>query len=315
MAKDAVMMRAEQIASEFLQEPALASYQIVGKGMVNQVLVIETERNKVVVRMNDRNTYPSYIKEQWCIEQAAAAGIPSPRVLSVGISDDSAFMIQTFVEGENGLDSGVLSRTEMWRRLGHNAKLIHAIPVRGYGENLVDQEQGEWRSPPHPGSDGSWQGYIRYNIHSLTDQDPLIGLGVLTSKESLKVRQLFTNMSKESYRFGLIHGDLTLKNVLVDSTGQLTVIDWGSAAAAPVPHGDLIHLLLHQLLENGLNDEELHAYLDGYGMSREDLTMTRKLMLLKSFDTVRWAIDRSPDEVAAYAAIAQQVLLMLNELE
>ncbi|MBD3919196.1 aminoglycoside phosphotransferase family protein [Paenibacillus sp. PR3] len=307
MTKDTVIIRAEQIAGDFLQEQVIGSYQILDKGMINQVCVVETERNKVVVRMNNQSTYPSYIKEQWCIEQAASAGIPGPRVLSVGICEDTAYMIQSFVEGENGLDSGVLSRTETWRQLGRYAKMIHAIPVKGYGENLVNPEQGEWVSPPHPGSDGSWQGYIQHNIKCLTDEDPLIRLGVLTPEESIKLRELFVKMSTESYLFGLIHGDLTLKNVLVDSTGQMTVIDWGNAAVAPVPHGDLIHLLLHQMLEDGLNDVEFNAYLDGYGMNQEELIVTRQLMLLKSFDTVRWAIDRSPDQIESYAAIAKQV--------
>lgn len=310
MTKDAVIIRAEQIACDFLQEHVVSSYQILDKGMINQVCVVETERNKVVIRMNDKNTYSSYAKEQWCIEQAAAAGIPSPRVLSIGIMDDAAYMIQTFVEGENGLDSTILPRIQMWRQLGQYAKLIHAIPVQGYGENLVDPAHGEWRSPPHPGSDGSWQGYIMHNIHKLTEQDPLIGLGVYPSEELPSIRQLFERMKLETYRFGLNHGDLTLKNVLVTTAGELTVIDWGNAAVAPVPHGDLIHLLLHQLLEDGLNDEEFDAYLVGYGLSKEELIVTRQLMLLKAFDTVRWAIDRSPDQIDTYAAIAKQIYSM-----
>ncbi len=59
---------------------------VVGKGNINQVCVVETESRKVVIRMNDQDTFPSFVKEKWCIEQAAAVGIPGPEVLSAWYS-------------------------------------------------------------------------------------------------------------------------------------------------------------------------------------------------------------------------------------
>ena len=105
---DSVAAQAERIASDFLHEEIKTSYQIIGKGIVNQVFVVETESRKVVVRMNDSAAFPSYVKEKWCIEQAAAIGIPGPEVLTIGVIDETAYMIQAFVEGDNGADSTVL---------------------------------------------------------------------------------------------------------------------------------------------------------------------------------------------------------------
>ena len=85
------------------------------------------------------------MKEKWCIEQAAAIGIPGPEVLTIGVIDETAYMIQAFVEGDNGADSTVL-KTDVWRQLGKYAKLIHSIPVKGYGENLIDPVHGEFHS-------------------------------------------------------------------------------------------------------------------------------------------------------------------------
>jgi hypothetical protein len=54
------------------------------------------------------------------------------------------------------------------------------------------------------------------------------------------------------------------------------------------------------------------AFLHGYGMS--DVTFARllpelrSLMLLKSFDLTRWAIDRRPERVREIAARAREAL-------
>ncbi|XEC95974.1 aminoglycoside phosphotransferase family protein [Paenibacillus tarimensis] len=308
--EDSVVTRAERIAGDFLLEQVKTSYQIIGKGFVNQVCVVETESRKVVVRMNDTGTYPSYMKEKWCIEQAAAVGIPGPEVLSIGIVDETAYMIQAFVDGDNGLDS-MVPKSDVWRQLGKYARLIHSIQVKGYGENLIDPVHGEFHSPSHAGSDGSWLGYVQYNINSLTEYDRLIELGVITQMKSQKVRKLFENLKKGTFRFGLNHGDISLKNTIVNQTGQVILLDWGNAEVRPVPHGDINWLMQCQILDGDPNMEEFKAFLDGYGISVEDLADMRHLLLLRAFDNLRWAIDRSPDLIESYAAFAKQVVDMI----
>nr|MBC9203953.1 aminoglycoside phosphotransferase family protein [Paenibacillus sp. PL91] len=308
---DSVVIQAERIAGDFLLEQVKSSYQIIGKGFVNQVCVVETESRKVVVCMNNTGTYPSYIKEKWCIEQAAALGIPGPEVLTIDIVDETAYMIQAFVDGDNGLDSTVL-KSDVWRQLGKYAKLINSIQVKGYGENLIDPVHGEFHSPSHAGSDGSWLGYVQYNINSLTESDRLIELGVITQMKSQRVRKLFENLKKGTFRFGLNHGDISLKNTIVNQTGQVILLDWGNAEVRTV-HGDIISVMQCQILDGDPNIGEFKAFLDGYGISVEDLADMRHLLLLRAFDNLRWAIDRSPDQVESYAAIAKQVVDMIMD--
>ena len=308
--KDSINMIAEQIAGDFLQEKVKQSYQILGKGIVNQVVVAETEYRKVVVRMNDANTYSDFIKEKWCIEQAIAVGIPSPLVLSIGIADETAYMIQTFVEGENGLDS-MKPKTDIWRQLGVYAKMIHSIPVKGYGENLIDPIHGVFQSPPHPGSDGSWLGYVNHNINSLTESDRLIELGVMNDTESKRIKELFEELKKEKFRFALNHGDLSLKNTIVTNEGQVVLLDWGSAEVHVVPHGDINYLINLQILDMGPTMEEMNAFLDGYGLTEEDLASMRPMLLLRAFDKLRWAIDRSPEHIEPFTKYAKQVVEMV----
>mgnify|MGYP001160559203 CR=1 FL=1 len=311
--EDSVVLQAERIAGDFLQEQVKTSHQIVGKGNTNQVCVVESESHKVVVRMNDKDKFPEFVKEKWCIEQAAAVGIPGPEVLSVGIVDEIAFMIQAFVEGDNGLDSKV-PRTAVWRKLGEYAKLIHSIPVKGYGEYLVDPVHGKFQSPPHAGSDGSWHGYVQYNINSLTEHDRLIELGVITQAESQRVRELFENLKREPFRFGLDHGDLSIKNVIVNQENRVILLDW-NAEVNVVPHATVAQLMQIQILglAEGPNVAEFEAFADGYGLSEEDLFVTRHYLLLRTFDNLRWAIDRNPNLIEHYAAFAKQVVDMIMD--
>lgn len=313
MMEDSLVKQAERITGNFLQEQVKTTYQIIGKGMTNQVCVVETESNKVVVRMNDKDTFPSFIKEKWCIEQAAAVGIPGPEVLSIGIVDETAYMIQAFVEGDNGLDSTV-PKLNVWRRLGEYAKLIHSIQVKGYGGNLIDPVHGEFQSPSHAGSDGSWQGYVQYNINSLTEHDRLIELGVITQMESQRVRKLFEDLKSEPFRFGLNHGDISLKNTIVNQSNQVILLDW-NAEVSVVPHATIAQLMHYQILklEESPNVEEFKAFIDGYGISGKDLSDIRHFLLLRAFDNLRWAIDRNPDLIEPYAAFAKQVVGMIMD--
>ncbi|MCR2822317.1 aminoglycoside phosphotransferase family protein [Lederbergia panacisoli] len=306
---DLVLLKAEQITEDFLQERVKKSFQIIGKGSVNQVCVVETDNSKVVVRMNNSTSYSTFVKESWCIEQARAVGIPSPKVLSIGIVDETAYMIQTFVDGENGLDSNK-PKPDIWRQLGTYAKLIHTIPVKGFGENLINPIHGVFQSPPHAGSDGSWLGYVNYNINSLTENDRLIELGVINQTESNRVRKLFEGLKKEKFHFALNHGDVSLKNTIIDNEGQVVLLDWGSAEVTVAPYGDIIEMMKCQILGEAPNIEEFKAYLDGYGLKEKDLSSMSALLLLRAFDKLRWAIDKSPDLIESFAAFAKQVVDM-----
>lgn len=304
---NSVVLLAERIAAEILQEQIKTSYQIIGKGFVNQVCVVSTVKRPVVVRINEVNAFPTFLKEKWCIEQATAIGIPGPDVLSIGTIDETAYMIQTFIEGDNGLDSKVY-KSDIWRKLGEYARLIQSIPVKGYGENIHNPVQGEFYSPPHPGSDGNWQGYLQYNINSLTDYDPLILLGVLTQIQSKQAKVLLEKLQAQTFRFALHHGDLSLKNTIITPAKQVVLIDWGSAEVNVSPYSSILQLMQDQIRGDGPNTEEFAAFLDGYGMDMDNLPYLRSLLLLGAVDKLRWAIDRRPDLVEAYAENAKKVV-------
>lgn len=301
--------KAEQIASDYFEEQVVSSYAIIGKGSVNQIAVVETVSMKAVIRMNGISAYDDYVKEQWCINQAALIGIPGPDVLSVGKTEECAYMIQTFVEGDNGEDSAQ-PKAAIWRQIGEYAKRIHGIRTEGYGEQLTDPDRGLFRSPPHNGFDGSWRSFVQYNRDSLTGDDRLLELGVITVSESRKAELLFESFRSAPLDFGLNHGDLSLKNTVVDPQGRVHLLDWGSAEVNLVPYRDFIEPLRY--MENGqLEAPFFSAFLEGYGLNqREYDDMQHELngyRLLIAFDKLRWAIDKKPDLIHDYADYAHRI--------
>ncbi|HEX6185137.1 MAG TPA: aminoglycoside phosphotransferase family protein [Pyrinomonadaceae bacterium] len=293
---------ASAIVTETMGGPAARVTPVVGKGSVNKVFVAETSGGKVVVRVSDRpQAADEYAKEAWCIERAAALGVHVPEVLGVGQRDGHAFIVESFVEGDEGRDSRA-DRADLWRVLGAYARLIHTVAVPGLGLTMAEITEGDARK--------EWSRHLEYNIESLTDDDPLLGLKVATREQSRAAREVFVWLRGREFVFGLNHGDLSLKNTIVDARGVVTLLDWGSAEAAAVPHHDLIQLLKMSMKEDDPDGEEFRSFLDGYGIGTDELERMmpelEALLLLRAFDKLRWALEWKAEPLAGYVGHARE---------
>ena len=296
---------AARLAGEFFGGRRVRLRRIVGKGSVNQVFVAEGGGERIVVRMCDGPcALEQHEKEVWCIAQARGVGVPGPEVFAVGVADGAAYMIESFVEGAAGDELPAPAAPRVWRKLGEYARAIHTIETDGFGVNLPDFTSGDAR--------GGWLRYVDYNVESLNERDELLRLGVLEWEQSARVRAIFEELRSREFRFGVNHGDLSLKNTIVDGAGRVHLLDWGTAFADIVPHHDLVQLLKKQLTEGEPDGEAMAAFLAGYGMAREEyealLPELESVLLLRSFDLVRFAIDRHPDHIRFYAARARLAL-------
>ena len=292
------------VSSPFLKGVQTRVVPIVGRGSVNKVYMVEAPDARLLVRISDQNeSLNEYLKEEWCIEKAALLGVAVAKVLDVGLIEERAYMIQKYISGDEGRDS-YFPQSDIWQRLGRYARLIHSIEVAGFGLKLQDLTQGDSRE--------SWLEYLNYNIESLNDEDELIVLGVLTKSQSKVVRSILADLKSESFDFGLNHGDLSLKNVIVDESGKANLVDWGSAEASIVPHHDLIQLLKMNMLENDPDNAAIRSFLEGYGMSLSEFQQMRptldSLLVLRAFDKLRWALASGIDGLENYIAHAKQAL-------
>jgi len=293
-----------RISSNFLKDVQIRILRILGRGSVNKVFIVEAPNTKLVVRMGDQNEcLNEYTKEAWCIDKAAVRGVPVATVIDVGVIEEHAYMIQAYIAGDEGRDSH-FPRSHIWRQLGRYARLIHSIEVAGFGLTLQDLTQGDSRE--------SWLEYVNYNIESLNENDELIKLKVVTHSESRVVKEIFEDLKRKAFNFGLNHGDLSLKNVIVDESGKVNLLDWGSAEASIVPYHDLIQILKMNMLENDPDDTAIQSFLDGYGISQSEFELMRptldSLLILRAFDKLRWAIDWGLEGLKRFMTEARQAV-------
>ncbi|MDP3769482.1 MAG: aminoglycoside phosphotransferase family protein [bacterium] len=296
---------ASKIASGFL-DASEVSIKPIGEGSNNKNFLAKSKNREVVIKLSfdhkEYKAFQDYIKEKWCIEKSSEKGVPGPIVLDLGQSQERSYMIETFVHGINGKKL----KNKLWAyyQLGRYTKRIHSIKVSGFGENLTNPRQGIFK--------GSWQKYLDYNIKSLTDSDKLIGLKVLSKDQSKEVKKVFQNIKKIKYTFGLNHGDVSIWNTLVEKSGKVNLLDWGSAEVHIIPHYDFIHIVRCQIEQGRPSEKELNEFIKGYGMSQKEFGLLKpeliKLMLLISFDKLRWAIDRNPTKIKEFSKRAKMML-------
>ena len=293
--------RAGLIVRDVLKEPVVACEAITGRGSVNLVYAITTPYQDVIVRMRERDdARVEYGKEVWCYRRAGESGIPGPRVLAVGQDDAGEYLVLTRVLGANGEDTP--DALSVWKTLGGYARRIHTVPVTGFGNVLADAEADRFSNGHSP----TWNEQLAYNLAQLTPTDALIALGVYDAEERGVVQAAFAELGTCRFQFGLNHGDLSPRNVIVSSSGETSLLDWGCAHVHAVPHSDLLTLPHWQLPL----DPVTATFLQGYGLSGADyealLPDLARLHVLRSFDVTRWAIDQHPESVVDRAERARQ---------
>lgn len=299
---------AANLAYRVLHEHIEDAAEIVGEGSVNKVFKVVTNARVVIIRMReDYNCLEEYRKEAWCILHASQLGIPGPKVLAAGKLYSGAYMVENFIPGVNGKSRNCES-THIWNTLGRYCSLIHKIKAKGFGLSLIDSENCVFIDSFSP----TWNDHINYNVSSLSEDDELIKLNVIGKSQLGTIKKIFQDLQNKKFRFGLNHGDISLKNTIMSEDGTIHLIDWGSAEVHIVPHCDLIELLKSNMLSNSPNDSELQAFLNGYGISSSDFKDMKSdllsLMVLRAFDKLRWAIDQSPSSIKPFAEYAKLVL-------
>lgn len=253
-------------------------------GSVNKVFHVNIQNQAYIFRISqnsNKNTVQEYEKEQWSIEQASRAGVRTADVLQIGTAENAAFMIQTFVEGKPCTDE-TLNKGLIWEAFGANLAKTHSVLTQGYGLDTIDKNDNRFSE--------SWQQSIEYNINSIHPQDLLLTLGYVSLDEHAAIKACFETMRTTDWRFGLSHGDISLRNGILNDDGQVTLIDWGCAGSRIVPFRDFAQIIKSE----PLTQEEFEAFLHGYGIDSKSYSQimyqTKQVALYAAVDTLRWAI-------------------------
>ncbi|HDL02227.1 MAG TPA: hypothetical protein ENH20_00150, partial [Candidatus Pacearchaeota archaeon] len=293
----------ETIISKTVKQKIKNIRSIVGKGDVNKIFVVELENRKVLLRINSKwDGLMEFKKEVWCIEKSKKKGVPCSNILGVGMYKDYSYMIYDFIQGRSGGE--IKNKKEVWVTIGRYAKLINSVKVKGYGLRF---------SPEDNRFTESWSRHIRYNIESLNEEDKLLDLKIYDKDQLIMIKKYFFDLKKNKFKIGLIHNDLSLRNVVVNDVGDVFLIDWGCAEANFVPLGEFVEILGAGHMDLKIpTSEEIDCFLKGYGISKKEFEILKKdiskFLLLVSFDKLRWAIDKSLGDVKEMSKIARKRL-------
>ena len=271
-----------EILSQCIGLELLDAKKIEVVGTINKLYKVSTSDESYIIRINENSAKfkNEYKKEKWCINEITKLGIESPQVIQVGEKSGYAYMVMNSVEGHSGLQSIGFQRINLWNRIGHYTSQFNSICGQPFGDMLPFSTY----TPPYTG----FLNQIKFNYNKLNSNDPLLLHGHLSTMDHKKIKSVLREISEHHFQFGLVHGDLSLRNIIV-TNDKVTLLNWEFAEINVVPHTEFLQLLHN----NEITEGEMVYFLKGLGIEQEEyeemLPMILKLNLLKRLDKYRWA--------------------------
>jgi Ser/Thr protein kinase RdoA (MazF antagonist) len=226
-------------------------------GLTNFVYTVEHPAGEFVLRLNPApDKIGEFIREQWATQRAREAGVPATEVLEVGNGVGAhPYMIARRVRGDAALRHA--GRERIVREMGRLTAAINAIPTDGWGATF------DW-SHNRLSHNASWEAFLEREL-GIDDRLEVLGRhGGLEASQARRLRAALRALGGIAPT--LAHGDMRLKNVMVDAAGRIrAIIDWDDCRAAPAPYWDLA-IALHDL-----SIDEKRAFVEGYGLAADAL--------------------------------------------
>ena len=263
---------AKKIIRSHFGEPA-SRIVYRSSGRTNFVFAVNHVEGQFVVRISpDLERLAEFRKERWATEKVRQAGVPSPEVLAVG-NDVIAepYMISRRVTGTEA--SHHPKRQRIVQQMGEYAAIINSIRTESFGANFDWTDTGDKYL--------TWEDYLHGEFR-LDERLEFFATERILSKADLDMlAQILEDTKTRSIKPALNHGDLRLKNVIVDEDGEVAaIIDWGECLSTLAPHWEL-SIALHDL-----SIDEKHILLDGYGV--DEATLKQMAPLIKAFNIINY---------------------------
>jgi hygromycin-B 4-O-kinase len=247
----------------------------LGGGLSNFVFEANHPQGDFIIRINPQPAkLKEYLKEQWAMSRASEAGVPVPEVLEVGVDViPMPYMVSRKVAGTEATHHP--ERMTILREMGRLTALIHTIPTSDFGHTF------DWSSNQLSRKE-TWGEYLKRELR-VEERLKVLDVHDMLSKSQAKgLREVLRDIEGWEAETVLNHGDMRLKNVMVDAEGQITaVIDWEFCCSNVAPYWDL-SLALHDL-----SIDAKQAFLSGYGLS--EAKIREMAPALKAFNVINYA--------------------------
>jgi aminoglycoside phosphotransferase (APT) family kinase protein len=255
-AEDAKEMARLIIAHHFGTKPKRI-FHLTG-GLSNFVFMAYHSEGDFVVRISpDPARIQAFMKEQWAMLKAKEAGVPTAEILEVGNHIvPFPYMVSKKVEGEEATYHP--QRLQIIREMGRFAALINSIDTNGFGSTF------DW-SNNQLSHNETWSDYLHKELQLEARLETLKKYKILPPQGLKRLQAALLKPPAKLARPSLTHGDIRLKNVIVDEAGKISAfIDW-EHATSNLCYWEL-SLALHDL-----SIDEKQEFLEGYGMADKDL--------------------------------------------
>jgi aminoglycoside phosphotransferase (APT) family kinase protein len=269
-----------EIVLAALGEAATYIAPVKEQGNVNAAFEISTRSGEFILRAKfDRRDSEQFLREKRCAELIRAMCDWTPKIIAVGEFKEHAYSIQERVGGIVASHyPGDL--VEVWEQVGQYAAHFHAVETPGYLRDI-------FRGPVAPGA--SWCQFY-FDFLGSPDVAQLVAQGFLTHKEFSEALEALQPLRELNFRPTLAHGNLSLKNIIVDGSGKAHIIDWGSCVGHMSIPLDLAELLVFDLPE-----PQLAAYLRGHDLPADYVEqhqlLLERLKLVRCFVNAHWLCE------------------------
>ena len=243
-------------------------------GRTNYVFAVNHLEGQFVIRISpDAERIEAFRKELWATQKAREAGVPSSEVLEVDSDADSEpYMISRRVTGAEATHHP--QRERIIHEMGRYARLINSIHTKHFGSNFDWTNNGD--------KNRTWTNYLENELDYESRLELLSKHKILADRELKQLRRIIEQSKALRIKPCLNHGDLRLKNVIVDEDGEIAaIVDWEECLSTIAPQWDL-SISLHDL-----SIDEKQLFIDGYGLSNEQ--MTEMAPLIKAFNIINYA--------------------------
>jgi aminoglycoside phosphotransferase (APT) family kinase protein len=266
-------------------------------GLRNRVCAVtHPHEGELIVRMSPTpEGIESFRKEERVMRCVRQLGVPVAEVLHVGNEAiDQPYMLQRRVRGQEATFHP--DRARILPQLGRYAAQIHSVRTLGFGSSL-ETEAGA-QAPTWP----TWSEYLHAELALAARLEALERHHILPHKKLERVRAILESAQLQTQAPALNHGDLRLKNVMVDDSGTITaILDWEDAVSSLAPQWDW-SIALHDL---SIDDKQ--AFLEGYGAPRpliaEHASTLAALNIVNYVPAIEQAAEQGDEEKLEWVRI------------
>jgi aminoglycoside phosphotransferase (APT) family kinase protein len=248
---------AEEILIHHLGSAPTKIEQLTG-GRANFVYEATIKDETYVVRISDEaSKLKRFLKEQWAVARAKEKKVPVPEILEVG-NEASTFPYMIVKKAEGRPAEKHPERMRIIKEMAEYTAIINSIPTSGYGEVF------EWSSNKLSRNE-TWKDFLHEELEIEMRIEILEKTDMLTEPGLTKLRRIFKEMASWNHKPTLGHGDMRLKNILVNEKGIICcVLDWENCLSSIAPYWDL-SIALHDL-----TIDEKQCFVQGYGLSGQE---------------------------------------------